>query len=66
MGVTLSTWQKNFNSTMVRLKVNVNGESIEEHANFNSTMVRLKDDQYRAVLSGFGDFNSTMVRLKGG
>jgi len=44
--------KKNFNSTMVRLKVHHRSFSLCNRLNFNSTMVRLKDVTYAAAPSG--------------
>ena len=54
----------NFNSTMVRLKVDAASFSADAFSYFNSTMVRLKaeTDEKNEFVSY--NFNSTMVRLK--
>gem|GEM_PF-2477624 len=55
---------KNFNSTMVRLKVDVMLALSLPVFNFNSTMVRLKEFGLKVLTCIMFYFNSTMVRLK--
>ena len=56
--------QRNFNSSMVRLKEYRDRQLSREHANFNSSMVRLKATYLAATGMALGNFNSSMVRLK--
>ncbi len=53
-----------FNSTIVRLKLNSNRLNISINDDFNSTIVRLKLNNCFNNRSVFINFNSTIVRLK--
>ncbi len=53
-----------FNSTMVRLRADIENGTILDYINFNSTMVRLRVAEAGEGDFEYLDFNSTMVRLR--
>ena len=58
------TLHHNFNSTIVRLKVQADFEKRVKECYFNSTIVRLKALRILATIVLHHNFNSTIVRLK--
>ena len=53
-----------FNSTLVRLKVEIDQSAVEANEGFNSTLVRLKAPTVQSARLRKPCFNSTLVRLK--